>query len=383
MSEYQYYEFQTVDRHLTEPDMRDLRALTTRATITPTMLKNVYHYGSFGGDPLTLMRRYFDAFVYVANWGTHQFMLKLPQRLLDPRSASPYEVERALEVVPSDGDTILSFTRDDEEGAGWVDDEESEGWMPALLPLRDDLATGDLRALYLGWLAGIKTEMLDDDATEPPVPAGLGRLSKPLVALTDFLGIDPDLLEVAAESSPEPAEPSSPADLDRWLRALPTDEKDALLSRVARGEEALVGAELRLRSRRETAPPRQAGAGRRTVGELLEAAGNLAEARHQEEARRQAAEEARLQRERAAARERHLDDLAARQDELWHQVEALFEAKRAPEYDRAVATLEDLRDICRRQQQEAAFATRIAALRERYAKRPAILARLDAVDLGT
>ncbi len=36
MSEYQYYEFQAIDRPLTEQEMRELRAYSTRANITPT-----------------------------------------------------------------------------------------------------------------------------------------------------------------------------------------------------------------------------------------------------------------------------------------------------------------------------------------------------------
>lgn len=58
MSAYQYYEFRVVDRQLTPDEMQALRRITSRATITPTMLKNVYDYGDFGGEPLDLMRRY-------------------------------------------------------------------------------------------------------------------------------------------------------------------------------------------------------------------------------------------------------------------------------------------------------------------------------------
>ena len=35
MSEYQYYEFQAFDRDLTEKEMGELRAFSTRAEITP------------------------------------------------------------------------------------------------------------------------------------------------------------------------------------------------------------------------------------------------------------------------------------------------------------------------------------------------------------
>src|SRR5215217_852627 len=75
MSEYQYYEFRAIDRPLDERQMGELRALSTRAEITPTSFTNEYSYGSFKGDPAALMDRYFHAFVYVANWGTNRLML--------------------------------------------------------------------------------------------------------------------------------------------------------------------------------------------------------------------------------------------------------------------------------------------------------------------
>ena len=83
MSEYQYYEFQAVDRSLNEKDMEVLRDLSTRAQITPTSFVNQYNWGDFKGEPLKLVERYFDAFLYVANWGTHRFMLKVPRKLVD------------------------------------------------------------------------------------------------------------------------------------------------------------------------------------------------------------------------------------------------------------------------------------------------------------
>jgi hypothetical protein len=42
MSEYQYYEFQAIDRPLTEKEMGELRSYSTRARITPTSFVNDY-----------------------------------------------------------------------------------------------------------------------------------------------------------------------------------------------------------------------------------------------------------------------------------------------------------------------------------------------------
>ncbi len=87
MSEYQYYEFQAVDRRLTAKEMDELRFRSTRARITPTSFINDYAWGSFKGDDDAWMEKYFDAFLYLANWGTHVLKLRLPSRLLDSRTA--------------------------------------------------------------------------------------------------------------------------------------------------------------------------------------------------------------------------------------------------------------------------------------------------------
>ena len=93
MSEYQYYEFLAVDRSLTERQLAELRALSTRARITPTSFVNTYQWGNFRGDPYRMMERYYDAHVYVANWGTNQVMLRIPEKLLDIVTVRPYLVE--------------------------------------------------------------------------------------------------------------------------------------------------------------------------------------------------------------------------------------------------------------------------------------------------
>ena len=61
MSEYQYYEFRAVEHPLTRDQMDALRALSSRAAITPTSFQNTYNYGDFRGDPRELMKTCFDA----------------------------------------------------------------------------------------------------------------------------------------------------------------------------------------------------------------------------------------------------------------------------------------------------------------------------------
>src|SRR4051812_24842934 len=116
MSEYQYYEFQAVDRPLDDRAMAALRAITTRATITPTSLVNVYHFGDFKGNPDRLMEQYFDAHLYVANWGSRRLMLRLPARSFPLASAKPYSVPDILEARASKEHVILDFSSGSEDG---------------------------------------------------------------------------------------------------------------------------------------------------------------------------------------------------------------------------------------------------------------------------
>jgi hypothetical protein len=383
MSEYQYYEFQAVDRPLTAEEMAELRALSTRATITPTRLQNVYHWGDFKGDPSTLMEKYFDAFIYLANWGMHEFMLRLPSRLLEAETAQSYAVDGFLDIQVRGERLILQFTSEDEEGGDWVDDEEAASWMLTLLPLRAEIAGGDLRALYLGWLAGAEAGLLDDEEREPPLPPGLGQLSAALEALTGFLRLNEDLVAVAAAGTPDRAGAPSPDDLARGIAALPVSEKDALLLRLAMGDEAQVRAEILRRCRPANAPHPGTRTGGRTVAELLRAAEERAEQRLRSTAQRKAAEQARREQDQAAARTRYLDSLVGREEELWSQAEALIEVKRPREYDQAVQLLKDLHDSSARRDGADAFAARLRPLQIRYAKRVSLLDRLDRAGLRT
>lgn len=114
MSEYQYYEFQTVDDRLSETEMRELRAYSTRARITPASFINEYHFGSFKGNADAWMEKYFDGFLYLANWGTREVQLAVPARLLPADTARHYCSSRAASSREKSGKLILTFLSEEE-----------------------------------------------------------------------------------------------------------------------------------------------------------------------------------------------------------------------------------------------------------------------------
>lgn len=371
MSEYQYYEFAAIDRPLTRQDMAALRSISSRAEITPTRFVNEYQWGDLKADPLVLLVKYFDAFLYWANWGTHRLGLRLPRGGLDLKLASAYCDGESARVWAKGEHVFLQCWSEDESGCDWDDPEPA---LSVFTPLRHDLASGDYRALYLAWLSGVQEEKWDDDEPEPPVPAGLGELTGPLTALARFLRIDDDLLAAAAERSPALKTLGTPAELKRWITALPEAEKTELLTRQATGGQA--GAELWRRFRQSRTSGTAAKPESRTVAELLAGAKRRRETRRQTIDEQCSRDKARQAQEYAAQREQHLKRLAGRGAAIWREIEALIAERKPTAYGQAVELLTDLRELTAREGAMTDWRRRIRALTGRHNRKETFIVRL-------
>jgi hypothetical protein len=384
VSEYQYYEFLAIDRPLDDAEQAEVRSLSTRARITATSFVNEYHWGDFKGNPNRLMERYYDAHLYVTNWGTHQVMLSLPCDLLDPGVVEDYCVGDQLSSWVADEFIVLDFTS--EENSGEFDsDDDAEALLSAIVGVRAELAAGDLRPLYLAWLAAYGAWERDedvfdrdaDDDLEPPVPPGLAMLTAAQRALAGFLRLDHDLIAIAAQASPPLEETADgPDDLAAWVARLPVTEKNRLLARVVQGEAARVRMELLRGFRRDTTPAIPAPA-RRTVADLLDDAARRRADHERRLAAQRADEEARRDQARVLARERRLDELAHQEEAAWARVDALITTRKPTEYDTAVTLLTDLQTLAERHDRNDTFTLRIMEIRQAHARKPSLIERLN------
>jgi hypothetical protein len=363
VSEYQYYEFAAVDRPLGVRDLDALRRLSTRAHITPTSFVNTYEWGSFKGDPRRLVERYFDAFLYLANWGTRELIVRLPVRLLDPATAQRYCAGDAVSAWTTADHVVVAAVSEDGEGDfEWG----GEGVLASILPVRAELLAGDLRALYLLWLLSVQVGEVADDVVEPPVPAALNALTGSQTAMVEFLRIDRDLIEVAAAGPPPVHE--ARADVARWVTGLPGAERDALLVRLLEGNDPL----LRVATLRRARPDRCGQRGVRTAAELLHQATAQQERREQADRDRRAARAAEAARRAEGARRDRLAALAAECDGAWARVAARIAEKKPSGYDVAVDLRVDLREVC----DPAVFASRLEALRREHGRKVTFVERL-------
>jgi hypothetical protein len=278
MSEYQYYEFQALDRPLTTQEQRAVSRLSSRVEPHPRRAIFIYNYSDFPGDPLEILANYYDAMFYITNWGSVQLAFRLPARLVDLSQLKQYEFsdEDEINCYVSGEHVIVNIERHDDSGSmDWVDGED---YLDSLLPLRDDLMQGDFRLLYLAWLDAASRWDIPEDTIEPPVPVGLKSLSQPLKTFAKLFSPDNLLLSIAAQASPSRTK-GKETDYQQLVANLPAAEQQAWLVRLAQDEPNLSLAFRRHLTTAVSNPLTQPD--QRTIGDMVQQAADCpAAARH-------------------------------------------------------------------------------------------------------
>jgi hypothetical protein len=366
MSEYRYYEFAAVDQLLTEQAQSELRSRSTRATITASGFINEYHWGNLKGEPLDWVERFFDAHVYSSSWGNCRLLLRIPRDVIDaklildcagiPDFLANACTPTAFEVSQTAQHSILdwSFNDDCGEHARYYEQADGPGWMARLLPLRDELLRGDTRPLYLGWLARLGNGELCDSDRVPPLPNGLQTLTPAQASLAEFIMLDPDWLAAAAEASPPLSTDVDDARFEPWLLELTAAEMRDALRQLLRGNAQEIERGLRTRFLnwdRTRNSGRAEPVVRRTVAEI--------------DARRDAARDLRIRRERAARdaaevrriaeRRRYLDSLVEHESTTWERIDTTLQRGSGHAYAQAFQLLQDLAEAYAYVKKDAAF----------------------------
>jgi hypothetical protein len=203
MSEYQVIAFRAIDRPVSAENLKFMEEQSSRAEITPWTFDNEYHYGDFRGDESEMLRRGYDLFVHYSSFGTRKTMIRLPQGLPDPQAAEPYFVDDAFQYLSDKkgrGGTLCVEPYLEEPDDLWNVGEIVE----RLISLREEIVAGDLRPLYLAYLAAIGDGNHGwEQPQDVPVPAGLGKLTDAQFALAEFYDFSRSFLEVVAEGSPQ------------------------------------------------------------------------------------------------------------------------------------------------------------------------------------
>jgi hypothetical protein len=251
----------------------------------------------------------------------------------------------------------------------WVDYE-----LGPLMPIRDELMAGDMRALYIVWLAiqdwlggyedEEESEEKDETISGPGVPPGMGTLTAAQEALAELFRVPTDLTAAAARHS-SPVVPIPEDDIVSWVELLPQQRRTEYLVRLARNEPGL---------------------NRLLLKELRELGGNKAEAPQGKYVpyitllAESKAIHARLARERLEqerqAHERHLQSVIDQQETYWQRIDEALSRKNGVSYDEAHRLLLDLRDASNHFHIGSQFQDRFRSWVQAYINRPAFIRRL-------
>ncbi|MBU0988419.1 MAG: hypothetical protein KKH68_14310 [Proteobacteria bacterium] len=375
MSEYQYYEFLSIDRPLTSEEMSALRDLSTRAHITPVSFSNEYNWGNFKGDPDKLMQRFFDAHVYVANWMTAIFMVRLPIEAMAKETVKAMAVPYILDFKATKTHWVITWRLEESENYERFGMEDGRGWMARLAPVRDELLRGDIRSLYIGWLAAVAGEMMDDDEMEPLPMNGLGSLTAAQQALAEFLEVDQDLLAGAGMGSPTmPNEGIPQQDLDEWIDGLPRDEVAALLKQLldGKGQQAERTLKNRFAAWRDGSRNDRNEAPRRRIGELRK----NAEAAEKIRLEQKKSEQKKREIKRRKEREAYLKAVSTDFPKAWKAVQQVVERGSGSAYDEACRALVDLSEAYSFHANQKRFQQELNKFMAGHMRRKALIQRL-------
>ena len=382
MSEFQYYEFQALERSLDSDALQNLRQISSRAEISCSRFAVTYNWSDLSADPLDLLARYFDVHFYTSNFGTHVLAFRFPKSQYRSRDLEPYWVSDWLFARTYADSTLVIFERN-HDGAG-PELIEAETWLGDLSVLRNDILAGDRRCLYLGWLRGLQADAVDPEDTVPPCPPGLATLTPALQRLAQFLELDPFLLAAAQAASPHREEPpEDPAGFRHFIGSLSPDEKGTWLLQLLEGTltPAMATAQLQQqwRQSRDSNPLPESVL--LTPATLLEQANQLRQQHQEQEVARQAAARARSEAEAARIQQQRLQQLKQKGDAVWQEVDALMASKKPANYTIVISTLKDLQVLARQEQWSPLYRQRIQGLMETHARKHSLIDRLRMAQL--
>ena len=373
MSEYQRYEFMTIDRPLTRVQLDAVNDLSSHIEASSTHALIEYHWGDFKHDPIDVLHKYFDGFLYWANWGSPQLAFRFPHGILPVDLIDGYDLDDFVTFTRYPDYDILDIEFGEMEAPDeWIDYE-----LGSLIALRDELMEGDLRALYIVWLAGQQmiegyNEEEDDEEEDyeisvPPVPPAFGTLTAAQQALAELLRVPQELLVATARHS-KAVVSSTGDDFTAWVKLLPPDRQNDYLVRLAYNEPGL--SRLFVRELRElgqdktrVTPP---------TGEHVTYSRLLAESK---EIKAQLEREKREQEQ--LARQRHLRDIHDHQEDYWHQVDLAVTRSTGQGYDEAVRVLIELREAAEQFKETREFQERFHTWVRAHLRRPAFVKRLQ------
>jgi hypothetical protein len=331
-----------------------------------------YHYSDFKHDPVSVLKRYFDLFLYESNWGTQRVVFRFDADTVEVEDLSVFAVGEVITVAEMGSGVLVEAWF----GENWIepvydyyDEYEQTDWrLDAFEAIHRQLMEGDYRGLFLLWLKACELDPEEEADALVTLPRGMGQLGDEHRTLADFVGVDGGVMKAAAErSDPLPGGKRQQEKLERFLDKLSSEKKEEYLRRLLVGDAAAVQSALKRELRSLDRRPRRTQSGKSvSYGELADAARRAAE----QEARR-------IKEEKERRRREYLEELGKREDEIWDRVHELVSEKKTKAYDEAVLLLRGLEDLWTTREDREHFLNAVQLIADEYPRLTGFRRRLE------
>ncbi len=323
----------TCDRPLTGAELDEVNDLSSHIEASSSHVLIEYHWGDFKHDPIKVLREFFDGFLYWANWDAPELVFRFPHGILPKELLDDYDLDEFLRFTQHKDYDILDIHFSEMESPDeWVDYE-----LGSLIGIRDELMNGDLRALYIVWLANrniMGSEDEDEESRVPMVPSAFGMPTEAQQELADLLQVPQELLDAAAQHS-KAGMPSTTDDIVTWVKLLPPERSNDYLIRLAHNEPGL--SRLLVKELRELNQDKASTAPQ--TGERVSYATLLAFGKEMKDLL-----ERKIREQQQAAYRDRLQNIHDHQDTYWQQADKAASRGSSTGYDEAVRLLLELRE---------------------------------------
>lgn len=372
VSEYQCYQWRSVGRSLSPKERGEVSGLSSHISVRSDSAEVTYHWGDFKHDPVSILERYFDLFLYEANWGTQRVVFRFGADTVEVEDLRAYVVGEVITVAEK-GSEVLVEAWFDENWVEPVDDyyaeyEETDWRIDVFEVIHRQLMEGDYRGLFLLWLKACELDPDEESDGMVAVPRGMGELGDEHRILAEFVGVDRRVINAAAEhSDPLLRGERQRENLERYLPKLPLRKKEEYLQRLLSGDATAVQSALKreLRSQAKR-PPRSRSGKSVSFCDLADAARRVAER-----------EERRIKEEKEKRRHDYLEELGRREDEIWDRVHELVSEKKSKAYDEAVLLLRGLEDLWTTREDREHFLSAVRVLADEFPRLTGFRRRLE------
>jgi len=384
MSQYQYYEFQTVDQQLTNQQKNELRELSSRAQITSSSFVNEYTYGDLKAEEIDLMAEYFDLGFYIANWGQVRLYIKIPQGLISEHILRQFEWEDVIEHETRNRQIIITLSMpENEEYFGYINDADEH--LDQLSAIREELINGDYRSLQIAWFALLSINGTDEFEEIPVFKQGdinsnFHQLTSAQKSLADLFLVKPQWLTLMRQRAPEHAdvntkrtntETNKETNKENWITQLPKSEKDNLLLMLLAGKTTQAQHQLQNQYKKSNrqAEPQVLHLSMDELHQLYQAASNI-----------YAQEQQALEKQQALVvqqkRNEYLNDIYKSASRHWNLATFHADKKSGHGYDEATKLFNDLHDAYLLNNNQVKFQKKLSEFIAANSNKPSLIKRL-------